>query len=75
MLQGSGKTLAFGLPILHSILLQRERAEPDSQPQEQGLQGLIFAPTRELALQARAHADRLALSIACVGLWQLLRAG
>lgn len=37
---GTGKTLAFGLPLLHRI--EQEERHP---------QGLIIAPTRELALQ------------------------
>ena len=37
---GSGKTAAFGLPMLHQI-----GEEP------KGIQGLVLAPTRELALQ------------------------
>ena len=57
VLQGSGKTLAFGLPILHAILAQRDKlaASPASSPDQeaaQTLQALIFAPTRELAMQA-----------------------
>ena len=56
VLQGSGKTLAFGLPILHAILAQRDKHATlsDSSHLEaaQTLQALIFAPTRELAMQA-----------------------
>ncbi len=37
---GTGKTLAFGLPLLHRI----EQEEPHTQ-------GLVISPTRELALQ------------------------
>jgi ATP-dependent RNA helicase RhlE len=39
---GTGKTLAFSLPIIESLL---------SQPLTQGPQALILSPTRELALQ------------------------
>jgi ATP-dependent RNA helicase RhlE len=39
---GTGKTLAFALPIIESLL---------SQPLTQGPQALILSPTRELALQ------------------------
>ena len=44
---GSGKTAAFGLPILH----QAEKGTP--------LQALILAPTRELALQIRDDLEHL----------------
>ena len=37
---GSGKTAAFGLPVLHQLL---QRPQP--------LFGLVISPTRELALQ------------------------
>lgn len=44
---GTGKTGAFLLPIIHRIL---------SQPQSKGINTLILAPTRELAMQiGRAH--------------------
>ena len=36
---GTGKTAAFGLPILHKLISER------------GSRALIMAPTRELALQ------------------------
>lgn len=44
---GTGKTAAFGLPILHM-------AEPDRR-----LQALILVPTRELAVQVAAELKRL----------------
>jgi len=37
---GTGKTLAFGIPLLHKV-----------DPQVKDVQGLIIAPTRELVLQ------------------------
>lgn len=37
---GTGKTLAFGIPLLQAI-----------DPEQKGVQGLILAPTRELVLQ------------------------
>ncbi len=37
---GTGKTAAFGLPLLHNLVLG-----------EKGVQSLIMAPTRELAIQ------------------------
>ena len=39
---GSGKTAAFLLPLLHTMLTQKRQA---------GARGLILAPTRELARQ------------------------
>ena len=37
---GSGKTAAFGLPLLHSVI-----------DAKRGVKALVMAPTRELALQ------------------------
>ncbi|MFA5358106.1 MAG: DEAD/DEAH box helicase, partial [archaeon] len=45
---GSGKTAAFGLPILGKIV-------PGS-----GIQLLVLTPTRELAVQVRDHLDQMA---------------
>ena len=42
---GTGKTLAFGLPLLHELSGTRERAGT------KGARALILAPTRELAIQ------------------------
>lgn len=66
-MQGSGKTLAFGLPILQVILQHQAdqsvvadtsadtngaAAAPEGGRRKPGpLQALILAPTRELALQ------------------------
>ena len=47
---GTGKTAAFALPIL-------ERLTPDLQ----GVQALILAPTRELAIQVGAHIEALSV--------------
>lgn len=58
--KGSGKTLAFGLPILQAILNNRAREEPQSE-EKQGkrarrpLSALIITPTRELAVQIKDH--------------------
>ena len=75
--QGSGKTLAFGIPILHRILNEQE-AEDLFKPSKNGtdmdhitrseddighnrtlnaksLLALIMTPTRELAIQIKAH--------------------
>jgi ATP-dependent RNA helicase DDX24/MAK5 len=56
VVQGSGKTLAYGLPILHHLLSQPR--PPDSR---RSLKALILAPTRELALQVSSHLN------ACLG--------
>src|SRR5690606_8415147 len=54
---GSGKTVAFGVPLL-------ERIEPASGGAEggagQGVQALVITPTRELAIQVSTELERLA---------------
>jgi len=40
---GSGKTAAFGLPMIHRVLQTKGRGA--------GVRGLVLAPTRELAIQ------------------------
>ena len=50
--QGSGKTLAYGLPVLHKLLSWRKR--PASKIRRP-VRALILAPTRELALQISSH--------------------
>ncbi|MBS4059748.1 MAG: DEAD/DEAH box helicase, partial [Bacteroidetes bacterium] len=40
---GTGKTAAFLLPLMHKILTERDN--------NKGIQALILAPTRELAIQ------------------------
>jgi len=56
---GSGKTAAFGLPLL-------ERVKEGGR----GVRALLLAPTRELAVQVaaalRSYADRLSLRIFCI---------
>lgn len=42
---GTGKTAAFGLPLLQRLASERQRAEPHA------VRALILAPTRELAIQ------------------------
>jgi ATP-dependent RNA helicase RhlE len=49
---GTGKTLAFLLPVIQSL------AKPDGKPVP-GIQALILAPTRELALQIHETALKL----------------
>jgi len=51
---GTGKTAAFGLPILHHILALPGRAAPKT------CRAMILAPTRELAVQIEQHIRRLA---------------
>ncbi|KAA2314758.1 DEAD/DEAH box helicase [Pseudooceanicola sediminis] len=61
---GTGKTAAFGLPLLSSLLRMEGR------PQPKGVRGLILAPTRELAKQIldnlRAYADGTSVRITLV---------
>ena len=62
---GTGKTAAFGLPLLQRIKeIKKGRAEPKSP------RSLILAPTRELALQIHAELEKFSykskLYIACV---------
>lgn len=45
---GTGKTAAFALPILQLIT-----------PEQQGIQALVIAPTRELAIQVAEHFESL----------------
>ena len=47
IVQGSGKTLAYGLPILQHVLETLGRND--------GPAAMILAPTRELAMQVRTH--------------------
>ena len=48
---GSGKTAAFGLPILHRLMSQPRRTT----------RALVLTPTRELAAQIDAHLSELAM--------------
>lgn len=58
---GTGKTAAFGLPLLTALLRREGRPDPKS------VRALILAPTRELAKQIqdnlRAYADGTAVRI------------
>src|SRR5678810_941565 len=49
---GTGKTLAFLLPLVHSL------AKPKGKPAP-GIQALILTPTRELALQIQETAAKV----------------
>jgi len=49
---GTGKTAAFGLPMLASIV-----------PEDRRPQGLVLVPTRELALQVTAALDSFAVDV------------
>ena len=46
---GSGKTLAYAIPMLQGI-----------KPEQGGVQGLVIAPTRELAVQLATEFEKLA---------------
>jgi superfamily II DNA/RNA helicase len=48
--KGTGKTLAFGIPILNDIMQNRQEGE-------EYVRALIITPTRELALQIQNHLD------------------
>lgn len=64
-MQGSGKTLAFGLPIIQTLLAEKQQtaaaaADTNSNTLQKKassspLRALILAPTRELALQVSNH--------------------
>ena len=49
---GTGKTAAFGLPILHHIDIKSKHT-----------QALIIAPTRELCLQITSELEKYAINI------------
>ncbi|QIR15321.1 DEAD/DEAH box helicase [Shewanella aestuarii] len=65
---GSGKTYAYGLPVLHRLSLM-----PAAQLQKQGPMALVIVPTRELATQIGqdlsplAHKVGLTLDVLCGG--------
>jgi ATP-dependent RNA helicase DDX24/MAK5 len=52
-MQGSGKTLAYGLPILNRLLSDIQSDVMDGKRRD--LKALVLAPTRELALQVATH--------------------
>lgn len=51
-LQGSGKTLAFGIPVVEHLLTSRLSSENE---QRKSIRALILAPTRELVMQIKEH--------------------
>ncbi|WP_028560054.1 DEAD/DEAH box helicase [Paenibacillus pinihumi] len=51
---GTGKTLAFALPMLEKI-----------QPENRNVQALVITPTRELAIQITKEISKLADSLGC----------
>ncbi|MFT5879107.1 MAG: superfamily II DNA/RNA helicase [Moritella sp.] len=53
---GSGKTIAYGLPLLQRMLKQRRF-------DNRNVRALILAPTRELAIQVHANIKHLAMSL------------
>jgi ATP-dependent RNA helicase DeaD len=64
---GSGKTIAFGLALVSTLLGEAERFAPAEEPL-----ALVIAPTRELALQVQRelawlYAQAGASIISCVG--------
>ncbi|SDA00973.1 BZ3501_MvSof-1269-A2-R1_Chr2-2g04820 [Microbotryum saponariae] len=54
---GSGKTIAYAIPILHALLTQR--AANSSASSVKGTKALILVPTRELAEQVRGQVNKL----------------
>jgi ATP-dependent RNA helicase RhlE len=57
---GTGKTLAFLLPLLQSLLSRHAQAASASGPARFGIQSLILTPTRELAIQINEALQPLA---------------
>lgn len=64
---GTGKTAAFTLPILHSLL---PLASSSTSPAKHPVRALVLAPTRELAIQVeenvKTYAKHTALRSLCV---------
>ena len=53
---GSGKTIAFGLPLLHKLLLEKSVRGSSG---ERRIRSLILAPTKELCKQIEKHMTQL----------------
>uniref|UniRef100_A0A915PY16 ATP-dependent RNA helicase n=1 Tax=Setaria digitata TaxID=48799 RepID=A0A915PY16_9BILA len=56
-LQGSGKTLAFGVPVIEHLLANQSSSE--SSRETKSIRALILAPTRELVMQIKNHIHAL----------------
>jgi ATP-dependent RNA helicase DDX24/MAK5 len=62
---GSGKTLGFGIPIIHCLLAEKDAARTRMNKEAEGegegkLRAVIMVPTRELALQVTEHMNAIA---------------
>ena len=59
LIQGSGKTLSFGIPIVSDIINSKtggfKEKENDPKKGKKYIRCLIIAPTRELVLQIEKH--------------------
>jgi ATP-dependent RNA helicase DDX24/MAK5 len=60
---GSGKTLAFGIPIFERWLANQDGAMNGAGKGNNKILALIFAPTRELALQLNRHLNELCIDL------------
>jgi ATP-dependent RNA helicase DDX56/DBP9 len=49
---GSGKTIAYGVPLIHGVLQVQQAAEASGSP-ARGVRAVILVPTRELCDQVR----------------------
>jgi ATP-dependent RNA helicase RhlE len=56
---GAGKTLAFGVPLLETLLRERMRDPLAARPRGNPVTMLVLVPTRELATQVAAVLDGL----------------
>jgi superfamily II DNA/RNA helicase len=52
---GTGKTLAFGVPLLHRLSMTRAQEAQDGAPAPKAPSALVVLPTRELAIQVAAE--------------------
>jgi len=56
---GTGKTAAFGLPLLQNLVTAAARNKAEMRAKPRHPRSLILAPTRELALQIHSELERL----------------
>lgn len=79
--KGSGKTLAFGLPILSDLLKEKEEIRRKNKElkklgkknrKESGLKALILTPTRELAFQIQKHLGNVLPEEKAIGIMTLV---